>query len=433
MLTRLRIFKRYWLSITLITVLSVALGGLASLLSPQVFSANTSLFFSVKGVSSALDMAQGSNYAESQVRSIAAAVEKPFVLQPVIDELHLQTSPEELAQAVTATVPPGTVVINIAVQDRDPAQAALIANSIAAQTVQAVTELSATNQASSVIARATVLAPAGIPQSPTSPNLLLNLGLGLLVGLLVAMAQALLRELLNTRITDIGSLSSFRDVGVLGEISFDADARQAPLTSNSSRSTQRAEDYRRLRTNLLYASLDGTFRTVLVTASLAGEGTSTTALNLAWSLAQTGKSTLLIDANLRDPALATYSTLQAAPGLSTVLTGQSRLPDSVQVLGDNGLSVLTSGPVPPNPSELLDSRRMTDLLVEARTSYDAVILDSSALHSVADAAILAGKVDGVVIVARSGLVRRPQLAQALDALTVTRANVLGLVLNAKPS
>lgn len=433
MLTRLRIFKRYWLSITLITVLSVALGGLASLLSPQVFSANTSLFFSVKGVSSALDMAQGSNYAESQVRSIAAAVEKPFVLQPVIDELHLQTSPEELAQAVTATVPPGTVVINIAVQDRDPAQAALIANSIAAQTVQAVTELSATNQASSVIARATVLAPAGIPQSPTSPNLLLNLGLGLLVGLLVAMAQALLRELLNTRITDIGSLSSFRDVGVLGEISFDADARQAPLTSNSSRSTQRAEDYRRLRTNLLYASLDGTFRTVLVTASLAGEGTSATALNLAWSLAQTGKSTLLIDANLRDPALATYSTLQAAPGLSTVLTGQSRLPDSVQVLGDNGLSVLTSGPVPPNPSELLDSRRMTDLLVEARTSYDAVILDSSALHSVADAAILAGKVDGVVIVARSGLVRRPQLAQALDALTVTRANVLGLVLNAKPS
>ncbi|MFT8872028.1 MAG: CpsD/CapB family tyrosine-protein kinase [Sporolactobacillus sp.] len=193
-----------------------------------------------------------------------------------------------------------------------------------------------------------------------------------------------------------------------------------------------AEQYRTIRTNIDFSQVNGELKTIMLTSAGPGEGKSTTAANLAIVMAQQGKSVLLIDADLRKPTVHYTFRLGNTQGLTTVLTKQSSFEDTVRKTDAEHLFVLTSGPVPPNPAELLSSPAMENLLKHALTLFDAVIFDTPPLLAVADAQILANLCDGVVLVVRSGATEKEAAVKAKALLDKAGARILGVVLNDKP-
>ena len=189
-----------------------------------------------------------------------------------------------------------------------------------------------------------------------------------------------------------------------------------------------AEAYRTLRTNIQYSSFDKEIKTMVVTSSEPGEGKSTTAGNIALSFAQSEKSVILIDCDLRKPSLHRKFKISNLVGLSDVLIGKEKMNDAVNEYSEN-LHILTSGKLPPNPSEMLVSKAMGRLLEELKSKYDIIILDSAPLQVVTDAQILSTKVDGTILVVRAERTKRDSVQQAKALLDKVGANILGTVLN----
>ena len=182
-----------------------------------------------------------------------------------------------------------------------------------------------------------------------------------------------------------------------------------------------------------FANIDSHSGTLLVTSSMPGEGKSTTATNLAIALAEAGQRVALVDADLRRPMVATYLGLEGNAGLTTALLGSSNVEDLLQPWGQYDLHVLTSGVIPPNPSELLGSEAMSKLLSQLSGTFDAVILDAPPLIPVTDAAVLAQQVGGVVVVVGSGKIRTRDLEKSLEALKLVDAKIRGVILNMLPT
>lgn len=189
-----------------------------------------------------------------------------------------------------------------------------------------------------------------------------------------------------------------------------------------------AEAYRTLRTNIQYSSFDKEIKTMVVTSSEPGEGKSTTAGNMALSFAQSEKSVILIDCDLRKPSLHRKFKVSNLVGLSDVLIGKEKMNDAVNEYSEN-LHILTSGKLPPNPSEMLGLKAMGRLLEELKSKYDIIILDSAPLQAVTDAQILSTKVDGTILVVRAEKTKRDSVQQAKALLDKVGANILGTVLN----
>lgn len=190
-----------------------------------------------------------------------------------------------------------------------------------------------------------------------------------------------------------------------------------------------SEQYRTIRTNLQFASVDKELGSILVTSAAPSEGKSLTVANLAVVYAQQGKKILLIDADLRKPTVHYTFRLDNLTGLSTVLVGEEEFTEVIQDSDVENLSVLTSGPIPPNPSELLGSKRMEQFLEDASQFYDFIIIDSPPVLAVADAQILANVVDGSLLVVRSGQTEYEAAEKAKEALERTTSKLLGAVLN----
>jgi len=193
-----------------------------------------------------------------------------------------------------------------------------------------------------------------------------------------------------------------------------------------------SEQYRTIRTNIQFSSVDHEIRSIMITSTGPGEGKSTTAANLAVVFAQQGKQVLLIDADLRKPTVHYTFRLQNIHGLTSVLLRNATLQEAVSVSEVDHLDVLTSGPIPPNPAELLSSRSMVELLKEAYDQYDIVIIDSPPLLAVADAQILANQVDASIMVVASGKTEREAALKGKESLLSAKSKLLGVVLNGKP-
>ncbi|BCW20200.1 hypothetical protein NtRootA9_29080 [Arthrobacter sp. NtRootA9] len=261
----------------------------------------------------------------------------------------------------------------------------------------------------------------------------MNLLIGLFAGLAAGIGIIALRSILDTRIRGEIDLRRMTDAPLLGGISFDADAAKKPLLTQAAAQSPRAESFRQLRTNLQFAHVSHKSKTVLVTSSLPGEGKSTTAVNLAMALAQAGQAVALVDADLRRPMVAEYLGLERHAGLTTALVGHAELDDLLQPWGDDNLYVLTSGQVPPNPSELLGSEAMRNVIVRLESTFDAVIIDAPPLLPVTDAAVLAQQVGGVVLVVGAQKVRSNDLEKSLAALEMVDGDLLGIVMNRLPA
>ena len=189
-----------------------------------------------------------------------------------------------------------------------------------------------------------------------------------------------------------------------------------------------AESYRTLRTNIQYSSFDKEYRVIVVTSSEPGEGKSTTAGNLALCMAQGDKKVILIDCDLRKPALHKRFKISNTVGLSEVLIGNQKTSEVAQMHNDN-LVVLTSGKVPPNPAEMLASKAMTNLIGNLKDNFDYIILDSAPVQAVTDSQILSTKADGTILVVKAKKTKRDSVKNAIGLLKKVNANILGTVLN----
>jgi capsular exopolysaccharide synthesis family protein len=422
--------------VSAVFLICVAGSGLASFLATPSYTASAELFFSVSTADSVDDLQQGANFTRDQMASFASLVTTPTVLQPVVNRLDLSRTATQLARQVEVTSPNGTVLLDIEVSDTEARRAATVANAIAAQVIDVVGDLAPTG---TVVDRpaveVTVVTPAATPRTASSPDVLLNLAAGVVLGLGLGVLVALAREALDTRVRTAAEIAALTSRPVIGELGVDGAGKRRVVLEADPHSPH-AEAYRKLRTNLQFLDVarreDGARRrrpVLAVTSSLAGEGKSTVAMNLAVALAETSARVLLVDADLRRPSIATRLGLEGAAGLTTVLLDQAALSDVVQPWGRTDLEVLTSGPLPPNPTELLSSAAMHRLLGELREHYDFVVVDCPPVLPVADGAIVSQLVDGTILLANVTKVRRHQLGETLRNLAQVDAPVLGVVLN----
>jgi capsular exopolysaccharide synthesis family protein len=190
-----------------------------------------------------------------------------------------------------------------------------------------------------------------------------------------------------------------------------------------------AEAYRTLRTNIQYSSFDKEIRTIVITSAQAAEGKSTVSGNLALAFAQNEKKVIIIDCDLRKPSVHKNFKISNLSGLSEVLIGKEKLDNAIQSRNEN-LDILPSGKIPPNPSEMLSSTAMTNLIESLKQKYDIVILDSAPLQAVTDAQILSTKADGTLLVIRAQRTSKVAVSEAKNLLTKVGANIIGTVLHA---
>lgn len=205
------------------------------------------------------------------------------------------------------------------------------------------------------------------------------------------------------------------------------NTRRQILNKNSSFAVQEA--YKTLRTNIRFFLRNERCKRFCITSGAAGEGKSITLMNLAISLAETGDKVLLIDADLRRPAMARLLVEKATPGLSNVLAGLETCEDAIRKEMYPNLDIMFSGDVPPNPSELLGSDRMQQLIEEMEEHYDYILVDTPPVNVVSDACIIASLLDGVLMLVRKDQSRKDDTKRAIDSLRLTGAKVLGFVLN----
>ena len=201
------------------------------------------------------------------------------------------------------------------------------------------------------------------------------------------------------------------------------------LITNTDPKSPISEQYRTIRTNILFSSVDETLRSILVTSTSPGEGKSTTISNLAVVFANQGKQVLLVDADMRKPTMHYTFGLQNNIGLTNVLTKQTTMQEAVVKTGIDNLSALPSGPIPPNPAELLGSFSMKEFLAQAQEKYDYVLFDTPPILAVTDAQLLANQCDGTVLVINSGKTEIEAAQKAKELLEAAKAKLLGAVLN----
>jgi capsular exopolysaccharide synthesis family protein len=424
-----RILRKRWLTVAIATALGLLGAVLATMLATPQYTATTKTFVSVQSGDTVGDLVQGSTYSQSQVRSYAQLATMPTVLDPVIDDLGLTVGPGALSGAISVSVPQNTVIISISVTDPSPERAAAIANGVASHLSQAVSDLAPTPATGTDPIRLSTVAEAGVPKTPSSPNAKVNLAIGLVLGLALGVAAAVGQELLDTKVRTEEDLRKITDASVIGSIPLDGGAEQTPLVVQGSPQSPRAEAFRRLRTNLQFLDVGDRARAMVLVSAIPAEGKSTTAINLAITLADAGTRVALVDADLRRPSIAAYLGIEGSVGLTTVLIGQADLDDVLQPWGNDCLHVLAAGQIPPNPSELLGSQAMSTVLKELTERYDVVLLDTAPLLPVTDGAILAKLAGGALVTVGAGTVTRHQVAEALGALDSVDARVLGIVMN----
>jgi capsular exopolysaccharide family len=208
-----------------------------------------------------------------------------------------------------------------------------------------------------------------------------------------------------------------------------SDLKLRPVVADANPTSPISEAYRTLRTNLQYAETDRPLQLLMVTSAGPEEGKSTTIMNLAVTYAQMERRTILVDADLRKPTAHFTFGLSNRTGLSHVLSGQADLREVIKESRIPGLDILTSGPVPPNPSELLGSSRMDDLLGKLREQYDIVLIDTPPVLAVADAQVVASRSDGVLLVVNARTGKRQHAIKARNALQFVQARIVGIALN----
>ncbi len=428
----LRILRSRWVTIVATIALAVLGSTIATILTTPMYQASTRLFISTAAASTLAETYQGNRFSQERVISYTQLLTGRTLAQRTIDKLSLDMSASELQANIRASAKPDTVLITVDYTDRSPVQARDIANTLSDEFVTMVRELETPEDGSKPDSRVVVEEKAAIPESPVTPRPFRNLAVGVVLGLVLGTALAVVRELLDNTVKSEASVEEITGHGLVGSVPLDKERRNEAAISFESDNSPIAEAFRKLRTNLQFLAVDDPPRVIAVTSSVPSEGKSTTALNLALALAEANYNIVLVDGDLRRPSIHKFLDLVGPVGFSTVLSGASTLSESLQKTRFPRLTVLTSGAVPPNPSELLASQAARTLLAELKEEFDFVIVDSAPLLAVTDTAVLSTGADGVLVMARFGEIKIDQLAHAVGILQDVGARILGTVLTVVP-
>lgn len=475
------LWRRKWI-ILLTLGITVAVAVIGTMLSTPVYAATATVRVSV--TSGSIDyVVRDSTYTDRLINTYVSLATSHAVTKQVMDELELEAAP-----SVSVAGPANSELIQITAEDPSAVRAAQIANAIAnalvvqAETHSAMAEGVQDDMQAALLtagdalrqARATYETLAADPQAdpadlaaaradldvketayntllnqfdraqvtaaaravnvtvvdqavprndPARPSWVLNLGIGSVVGLVAAAGLAFLAENLDDRLHGTAAVRSLIGAPILARI---PAARRRLFRSRDDTDAAMLESFRRLRTNVL---AHRSCRTVLVTSTEEGEGRSTVLLNLAIVLGSAESTVAVVDADLRQPILDQMFGLPNKVGLSDVLEGTATADVAIQDSDYPGVQVLTSGSPSPTAPDLLGSERMRELLQHLAARFDLVLLDTPALRRYTDAALLAGMVDGVVLVVQSGRARRGAVQAALTELATVQARLLGIVVN----
>ena len=436
-----------WLLIIGIVVGAAAGFGYASL-QPKVYAASSSGYVTV-GESGTVDVLSGSTAAKERARSYAAIVSSEAVAQKIkqnTPELSLSTG--QIRSSLTATAGDNAALITVSAQASSPKNAQLLANSALQATADYIKEIeqnpgnaqalvngdsnaAATPPANSNTVRVIPLNNASVNPPLVSPNYQQNTLIGAVIGLVVVYTAIFLRRALDQRIRTRDDATKATGASILGVLPVSEDLNEENIVNGDTDDHIAQESIRQLRTNLRFVNVDTPPRSFIVTSAVPGEGKSTVSLSLARSLADAGSPVILIDADLRRPTVAKKLKLDAKVGLTQVLAGQVEIANAVHQLGDSNLFVLPAGRIPPNPSELLGSDKMRQLIKELSEEF-IVVVDVPPLLPVTDASLLSHSVDGVILVGSIGRSHREQMTEASSILKKVNANLFGLVLNRAP-
>ncbi|MCX5998748.1 MAG: polysaccharide biosynthesis tyrosine autokinase [Chloroflexi bacterium] len=432
------------------------------------------------------------DYSQSAVYAHAQLIKKESVMEQVITELNLPYSPAKLRAKIGTHTATSSPLIGVSADDTDPLMAQKIADATVAvymeqnrESLQAEAEASLsqiqgeiddtsasidvlqekksttgltskeaddlatlqddldnlknlrtlyTSQLAQALAAGgiSIGESASLPTSPISPKTMQNVILAYILGLVVTTGGAFLKEYLDRSIKTAEDISTATGLSTLGAIpKFKANPGQnGGLITEAHPRSSVAEAFRILRTSLQFVTVDKPAQTFLVIAAGPQEGKSSVLANLAVSLAQTGKKVIAVDTDLRRPTLHDLFQMPNTIGFSNLLIAdQPDLDGFLRPTKVEGLRIITAGPTPPNPADLLGSTRMSFLIEELKKKADIVLFDSAPVLAVADATIVAPKVDGVILVVSSGDTRPEALAEVKNRLSNGDARILGVVLN----
>lgn len=426
----LSVLRKRWITIVVITILGVLLGVFATVFSPRVYEARVQLFVAV-GASTESGVAGFSSFALQRMSSYPAVVTSPQVLDPASADLGGVPSPSAIRGMITVSSTPQTVLLNITATGTDPVQLERVANAVAANAAIVIERIETPQGEALSPVKVSVTQPASVPTTPVSPNATVNVALGLVLGLGVGLLVALIREQLDTRVKSSAEIAALTQSTDLGSIPFTSEATRQPIVAFGEHSA-RGEAYRRIRTNFRFVDVDNPPKVFVITSAVPHEGKTTTACNLAIVSAMAGAKVCLVEADLRAARGAAYLGIESATGLTDVLTGQISLRDVKVPWGRNLLTVIPAGTTPPNPTELLGSAQMEQVLANLRAEYDVVVLDAPPLLSVSDATVLTRAADGAILVFRARKTTREQVERSHKALQTVNARILGTVLNFAP-
>ena len=352
--------------------------------------------------------------------------QRPVLEDVVVSEQFSGLTVDQLSAKLRVNVVRDTQLLKIVVRDEDPALAAELADAVAVAFVAQQQRPSAARPGAASLVESAIR-----PSYPVSPNVRLNVALSLVVGLLLAVGVVLVMEYLDDTVKSPDDVEANLGQPTLGEIGrWRGQAKKEIRLVERSDGAGTREAYGVLRTNVQFSTLNRPGRVVLVTSAGVSEGKSTTAVNYALAVAEAGRTVALVDADLRQPALHRAFGLSNGTGLSFALLNGASIDGGVlRPTSSETLFLMNSGPLPPNPAELLDSDRFDTVLERLKERFDVVVLDSPPVLIAADARILASKADATILVVESDRTRTGTVRRALRALATAKANVLGIVLN----
>ncbi len=451
----LALLRERMLLIGACVVMGLVLATIVTVVMPKSYASSVTFYIvadTSPGQNQASDNYQGAQLSTARVKSYAELLTGPRVAADAAAQLGGTTTPSDVMAAVSATSVADTVILTMTATGPSPERATAIAGAVSSSFTRLIRQLETSGTSAQEIpsvpvnstggvavttpaVSAQVLQPPSVPESPVRPSLSLNLIIGLVLGLLIGFGAAVVRHALDVSVRTARDLYDSTGAPVLGAVPEDKETAAHPvsLTADADGACrERAEAYRRIRT-AVEASNDGGHRRVLVvTSPLAGDGRTTTACNLAVSLAAVGARVVLVDGDLRTPRVSELLGLDDAPGLTSVLTDHTPLGKALQQWAPEEVSVLTSGPGTSRPNELLASRRTGDVVADLRARFDYVIIDAPPVLGLADAANLAAHADGVIMVCRWGSSKRPEIESAVSFLQSVSVPVVGTVLARVP-
>lgn len=407
-------------------IIGALLGFGYSLFQPRVYASTSTGYVTVGDGAGIGDVISGSSAAKDKASAYLALVKSSRVAEEIINlNPDLGLSAGQISGSLSANLDNNSALIVVSAHASSPETAQALANSSLEAVAKVVNDL----EGSSTV-RVIPLEDAPLNTAPISPNTKKLVATGAAIGLGLVFVAIFLRRSIDTKLRTRDDATQATDAGVLGILP-DSDelTEEKILLANTDHVSQEA--IRQMRTNLRFVNIDSPPRSIIVTSAEPGEGKSTVSTSIARALADANEPVILIDADLRRPTIAKKFKLDSKVGLTQVLAGQVELAEAVRQFEDTQLFILPAGRIPPNPSELLGSDKMRQLIKELAQEF-TVVLDVPPVLPVTDAALLSTAVDGVVLVGSVGKTRKENLSEATKNLKKVGARILGVVINRTP-